>query len=179
MPFAPATGVLAFWVIAAGLVSIEGVPLPASAEPSDAVESHWYGGPAVAIDAGSAALILWGLASPDGTPIVPGALGFALGAPINHLAHGRPGPAALSFAARVAAGALAWPALDNHVLSCDAPPCHAPAGPLTLAAVLVMGVMVADDALLARERGSAPSATLTPNVLVGPGMAAVSLGGRF
>jgi hypothetical protein len=42
-----------------------------------------------------------------------------------------------------------------------------------------MGVMVADDAFLARERVPAPSATLMPNLLLGPGVAAVTLAGRF
>jgi hypothetical protein len=122
------------------------------------------------------------LANPDHGAIVPGGLGFGLGAPINHLAHGHPGRAALSLAARVLAGIIIWPTLNDHIFICDAPTCYNAARPLTLAAIFMAGVMAADDALLARETVTRPAprtTVLSPGVLAGPGSALLSLSGRF
>ena len=168
----------AVWFAALGLLEPTAGCAPAAERPEPAVESHWYGAPAVAADVVASGVTVLGLANPDHGPIVPGGLLFGLGAPINHLAHGHPGRAAISLAARVVAGALVWPTIHDHILICDAPTCYDAGPPLTLVAVVMAGVMVADDLLLAREAVARPS-MLSPGLLAGPGSAFLSLSGRF
>jgi hypothetical protein len=165
-----------------GATNLEGGSSSGNAARVDTAELRWYGGPAVAADVASSAFLVWGLASPDGSPIIPGAVGYALGAPVNHLAHGHPGRAAMSLGVRLLAGGLAAPAVWNHILVCDAPPCRDPAAPLTLATIVGLGAMIFDDAFLAREVVPAETSTrtlITPGVVAAPGLAFFSLGGRF
>ncbi|HMF44433.1 MAG TPA: hypothetical protein VKQ32_27355 [Polyangia bacterium] len=172
----------AFWIAALGLLEPTPGWTPVAEHPEPVVESHWYGGPAVGADVVASVVTVIGLAKPDHAAIIPGGIIFGLGAPANHLAHGHPGRAAISLAARALAGALVWPALRDHILICDAPTCYNAEGPLALTALFMAGVMVADDALLAREMVTRPApqtTMLSPGVLAGPGSALVSLSGRF
>ena len=173
---------IAVWIAALGLLEPTPGCAPVAEKPEPAADSHWYGAPAVAVDAVASGVTVLGLANPDHGPIVLGGLMYGLGAPINHLAHGHPGRAAISLGARVLAGALVWPTLRDHILVCDAPTCYDAGPPLTLVAVVMAGVMLADDFLLARETVTRPpprAALLSPGVLAGPGEALLSLGGRF
>lgn len=170
------------WFAALGLLEPAPGGAPVAERPAPAAESSWYGAPAVAADAVGSVVTVIGLARPDHEAIVPGGIVYGLGAPANHLAHGHPGRAALSLAARVLAGALIWPTLHDHILICDAPTCYDAERPLALAALFMAGVMAADDLLLAREPAPRPAprtATLSPGVLAGPGSAGLSLSGRF
>ena len=149
--------------------------------------SVWYGGPAVAADAASLVLMLDGAVSNDGGALVFGLTAFVLGAPINHLAHGRPGRALASLGLRtLAVGAATGVALEdllvNHCDS-DVARCRNPDYAIAIDTVIVAGVMALDDVYASapgpgRPPGGAET-TLTPGLLVGPSTAFVSLGGRF
>jgi len=174
------TGMVASWVAALGV--LEPTAAPVAEPPKPAIEGGWYGGPAVGFDVVASVVTVVGLAEPDHAGIIPGGVVYGLGAPINHLLHGHPGRAAISFGTRVLAGALVWPTLDDHILVCDAPTCHDPGKPLTLAAIFMAGVMAADDLWLAREPAAPalPRGTmLAPGVIAKPGTALLSLTGRF
>jgi len=121
----------------------------------------------------------------EGTLLL-GLTGYLLGAPINHLVHGRPTAALGSLGLRLLATGLATGvALEDLIVNhCDGDvtPCRSPNYAIAIDTVLVLGVMALDDALLARapipaNRHAEPS--VSPGFLVGPSTAYVSLGGRF
>jgi hypothetical protein len=146
---------------------------------------HWYGGPAVVSDIASFTLVGLGGAWNSGEVFALGVAGFALGAPINHLANGHPGRALASLGIRalgvgVATGALL---LDVVAHPCDGElSCrHSPVVGLTAGAAALLAAMALDDALLAREpvRARGAGASFTPALVVAPSLALVSLGGAF
>ena len=144
-----------------------------------------YGGPAVLADAGAITLAGLSVSAESAPLMVLGLAGYALGAPINHLAHGHPGRALASFGLRTLAAGAATGVVLADVLNhpCDGEPScrHNIGASVALATALVLTGMIVDHAWLARERVPAPPprATLTPGLALGPGLAAVSLGGTF
>jgi len=159
--------------------AVIGVGLPVSAPV------HWYGGPAVASDVISFALIAGGGSGNNAGLLMLGAAGYGLGAPINHLANGHPQRALESLGIRLLGGVAAVGVFMLDVLShpCDGEPSchHTPSVGLAAGAVLLLAAATVDDALLARELTAAPrpGATLAPAVVVGSSSAFVSLGGSF
>src|SRR4051812_4873123 len=71
-------------------VQLPGPTLPPSnARPIEGPTS-WYGGPAIAVDVVSLALMGGGGAANSPELVLLGAAGFAFGGPINHLTHVHP-----------------------------------------------------------------------------------------
>jgi hypothetical protein len=165
-------------------------PAPPTAPPAtgEAKPGGWYGGPAIVTDALSLALILGGGSANNGSVFYLGVAGFALGAPINHLAHGEPTRALGSLGLRALAGGaggfiLLADVLVNHCDN-DVEKCRSPGVAVAEASVVVAAAMIVDDAFLARTPAPTPAretfaSRLNPGVLVGPGLAFASLGGRF
>jgi hypothetical protein len=162
------------------------VPVSPPSTPTGDGADQWYGGPAVAADAASLALMLHGAISNDEGTLLLGLTGYVLGAPINHLVRGRPSAALGSFGLRLlATGLAAGVALEDVLVNhCDGDvtPCRGPNYAIAIDTVLVLGVMALDDALFARAPILATrhaERTVSPGLLVGPSTAFVSLGGRF
>jgi hypothetical protein len=157
------------------------------APPVDA-PMQWYGGPAVVADVLSFAMIGGGGSANNGELFLLGTAGFALGGPINHLAHGHPGRALASLGIRVLGGGMATGAVLLEVLShpCDGEASchHSPALGLAAGAAILLATMAVDDAVLPYEPRAPgafrPSrASLAPALVVAPNLAFASLGGRF
>jgi hypothetical protein len=150
-------------------------------------QPRWYGGPALAIDAGAFALMLGGAASNNGSLLIAGGAGFMLGAPIVHLANRRSSGALASLGLRVLGGGLATGIVMADVLShpCDGEPScqHDSSTAVALGAIALLGTALIDDLWLAREEGAgaAPrtSAKLGAAIVVGPQLALFSLGGSL
>lgn len=130
-------------------------------------------------------MILGGGMANNATMFLLGTAGFAIGAPINHLANGHPKRALASFGIRTLAGTLAFGAVLLDVINhpCDGEPSchHDPVAGLAVGALTLLTAMVVDDAALAREPVPVRPAkvTLTPGLLLGPNLALLSMGGRF
>jgi hypothetical protein len=164
-------------------------PSPGAAGGDADGHGGWYGGPAIFADGASMALMLGGGSANDAGIFSLGIAGFALGAPINHLAHGQPLRALASFGVRaLATGAGAFILLEDVLVNhCDndVVKCRDPAVAVAGASLVVAAAMIVDDALIARAPTALTPAhdalapTLTPGVFVGPGLALASLGGRF
>jgi hypothetical protein len=172
-------------------------PTAASAElapPADAARkpgnpagepTTWYGGPAIAADAAALALMTSGAMADAGGAFWFGMAGFALGAPINHLAHGESGRALGSFGIRALAAGLAvgLPLEDILVNHCDGDvtPCRDAGTTIAIGTTLLVAAMVLDDALLARAPEPSPrkAISLVPGLAIAPGAGFASLSGRF
>jgi hypothetical protein len=167
---------------AALLVAVSGAAQRAQAEPTwqqdppVATESHWYGWQPLLTDGGAIALPI--IAStfnnePATTvALCAGAGAFVLGAPIVHLAHGRPGAFALSLGLR-----LALPALGFAVLS---RPCRGECGEQTLVLLLLPAPIALDATALAWEKRSSPQVSWTMSPLLFPGgKVGMGVTGRF
>jgi hypothetical protein len=138
------------------------------------------------VDVMSIGMMLGGFAAKNEGLLLLGGMGYGLGAPINHLANGRPGRALASFGIRAAALGLATGAIIEDILihRCDGDvnPCGAPLGGIAVGTLLVAGAAIVDDALLARmpvESAERSSAGLVPSVVLGRSLAMLSFGGRF
>jgi hypothetical protein len=145
--------------------------------PPVATESHWYGWQTLLTDGSAIALPI--VAStfrnePVTTvALIAGAGVFVLGAPVIHLAHGRPGASALSLGLR-----LALPALALAVLSSD---CRGECSEQTLVLLLLPAPIAVDATALAWEKRRALpkiSWTLAPLRVPG-GKLGVGVAGRF
>jgi hypothetical protein len=142
-----------------------------------AVESHWYGWQTLLTD-GSAIALPVIAATTRNEPLttvalVAGGGAFMLGAPIAHLAHGRPGAFALSLGLRLALPALAWAVLSS--------PCRGECSEQTLVLLLLPAPIVIDATALAWEKRPAPlktSWTLAPMRFPG-GKLGLSVTGSF
>jgi hypothetical protein len=97
-------------------IAVTIVSLLAASRPASADDGDWYGWQVMASDAAVVGLFTtaanlddtWGAAA-----AIAGAAVYALGAPTLHLAHGKPGAAALSFGLRVGGAALPFLALGT------------------------------------------------------------------
>ena len=152
-------------------------------------ESRWYGGPALAIDAavaiGLATVVhLSETDSQRGPPdVIYGlAAAYLLAGPVVHLVRGHRVRSAESLLVRVgalAAGLAATFALADSTGCNDEPSEHAPCrAPYALVLSPVAAILI-DDLLLAREPTARPPTTVSPRVLVQPGLALLGIGGRF
>jgi hypothetical protein len=165
------------------LVALTGLARRAQAEPGwqqeppVATESHWYGWQTLLTDGGAIALpvIASTFRNEPATTVAlcAGAGVFVLGAPIVHLAHGRPGAFALSLGLR-----LALPGLALVVFS---RPCRGECGEQVLTLLLVPAPIPVDATALAWEkRRAAPKVSwaVTPLSLPG-GKIGLGVAGRF
>lgn len=157
-------------------------PAPSNAAPED---YRWYGGPAVAIDAASLALMVAGVAANRESLLVAGGVGYLLGAPIAHWASAQPGHSAASLGIRVLGGGIATGAMLIDFLShpCDGEPScqHSLSTGLAVASISLLSAMLVDDVWLARDRTTRDSegARLGVGLSVGPDLRGVSIGGTF
>jgi hypothetical protein len=160
-------------------------PAPVDQAPEPA---RWYGMPAAVVDGISISLAVAGFAGKAGGVFIVGGMGYALAAPINHLANGRGGAAAASFALRALAAGVSFAIFVDRYPSehCDGDvyrdqPCQHETT-LLLGSLALAAAAILDDALLARARpepARAARASLAPGFVVGPRAGLVSLGGSF
>src|SRR5262249_3587000 len=123
-------------------------PLPAEPLPHAVLtqprseETQWYGGPAIAADVLSFAVMLYGATSNKPETLMLGLMGYALGAPINHLAHGHGYRALDSLGIRaIATGLSAFVILEDVVIGhCDndAVKCGDPTNKIFLSSVFTL-----------------------------------------
>jgi hypothetical protein len=118
---------------------------------------RWYGAPILIVDAASYGCFLAAASSDALAPMAaPGVVGYLLGGPITHLAHGNWGRAGLSVLAR---GAL--PIVTAAAASCEPDSGDCVSNALSLAAVGMVAATVLDTALLASEPEPAPASSLS------------------
>jgi hypothetical protein len=169
-------------VISSALVALE--PPPTEPPPPHV----WYGAPAVVSDAAATTLFFAGLAGKDDIRpelLALGVAGFALGAPFNHADHGHVGRAVASFGLRAGAAAVAYGLVAAVAGSSHCSGEHGPADSsctvVFLSPFLILGAMIGDDLLLAREPAPTASAgvSVSPAVAIARGGGIVSLGGAF
>jgi hypothetical protein len=165
------------------LVALIGVAGRAQADPGSgkppavATETRWYGWQTLLTDGGAVALPVVAATSRNepltAVALVAGAGVFALGAPIVHLAHGRPGAFGLSLGLRLALPALAAFAFSR--------PCRGECNGPVLTLLLLPAPVIIDATALAWEKRPVPakmSWTVSPLRLAG-GELGLGVAGRF
>ena len=175
---------LAAAVLVAQLSSAGG-PVPPAGEPAP---DAWYGTPALVTDGVALPLAAGGLAAKNVGLFALGGAGYLVGAPINHLANGRPGAAVGSFFLRQGAVVVAgFIFFANYIgVGCDGDGsvdgrCEVWPG-LLAGGIVLAGATLLDDLLIARTRRRAAPArrvSLAPGVVITPNVGLLSLGGRF
>jgi hypothetical protein len=156
-------------------------------DPPAAVQTIWYGGPAVACDVAAFPVALVGaLATRNLVGTLPGLGLFTLAAPINHGLNHEPGRAMASLVLRIAALAGSYAALSAIANgNCGGEQPGSNCGGLLALAFLgpPLVAMIVDDAFLARTTVSAPpisrSSSFSPALSVGTNGASLSLAGIF
>jgi hypothetical protein len=122
-----------------------------SAPPSP--RTTWYGGPAVVADVLAAVLGLGALKSESRSLFALGVLTYAVGPPINHFRHRRPGRGMASLGMRalgVLASVVAVYVVDDNNCFGDNPNAPDSCDLVMLVPLGVLATMIIDDAVLAR-----------------------------
>lgn len=175
----------------AALVAATLVTTPAIAPGGSASEetgAQWYGAPALVVDGLALTLGATGFGVRNEGLFLLGTAGYFLGAPLNHLANGRPGAAAGSLMLRALGTGLAVAVFMGDYTSggcdgdptADSPSCHRTRA-LLLGGLVLAAFAILDDVWIARTPEPAPRrrAMLTPGLVITPNLAFASLGGSF
>ena len=151
--------------------------------------THWYGGPALAIDGAVVLSVAVAATSHSdsaiATDVVYGALAaYLLGGPLAHWAHGNATHSEQSLLLRLgglAVGVAAVYAVAAGTSGCNTEASAHAACPVAYGFVLPpLAAMLIDDLALAREPVVPPSqASVSPRVLVQSGLALLGVGGTF
>ena len=132
------------------------LPAAPGAPAARAPDQDWYGAPAVASDAGVAAIMLLSAGLESRSVFYVGLAAYALGPPLNHLDSGHGPRAVVSFALRAAGlgAAAALLAVGMHANGCGSDGSNANCDLILLSPIPVIASMVIDDGWLAHHRGT-------------------------